>query len=443
MDAGGEISSVGRSGEPTFLDARDGIWSLYLESAEKRGKSRLEQWKGDTDGILIFTGLFAATVATFVVSTLPSLSPDSGSQTVNLLAQVLAVLANNSETSHVNLTAAIGPSVFEVPRSAIQVNTLWLISLCLSLSSALAATLVQQWARTYIRDAHRHTKVVTRGLVHAALEYGIARFRMEHSAAAIMFLLHASVFLFYAGLLVLLFSTNAVIAQILAALMGIGGFVYFVVSAGVNTVAAFYVDTEHLPVRLRPESDLAKLLLMLGITDYKDIGIKKSRLDGLHPLPLFSAVHPRYQQLFRICPELAHMLHSLCVMLVERRDVSKIYPFFNAAPPRTTMPYELRLASPISNSRTDSPIINRFYTKPIQYLAHAHDTVALDMLDHTVLASNGAAAVQQWEDVVVSTRRNSSPRSVMLAQHTESATKPMPTMLAIKDVVIPAVTVRT
>ncbi|KZV66109.1 hypothetical protein PENSPDRAFT_551550, partial [Peniophora sp. CONT] len=61
------------------------LWSLYLNDAEKRDKERVEHWKGSTDGILIFTGLFAATVASFVIYTLPMLVPDTGNQTVLLL----------------------------------------------------------------------------------------------------------------------------------------------------------------------------------------------------------------------------------------------------------------------------------------------------------------------------------------------------------------------
>ncbi|KZV68825.1 hypothetical protein PENSPDRAFT_609583, partial [Peniophora sp. CONT] len=208
------------SKEPTFLDPRDRIWSLYIDNVEKRDRSRLEQWKGDTEGILIFTGLFAAIVATFVVSTLPSLSPDSGDQTVALLSQIMTIILNNNGSSSIALDAVTASPVFAVPKYAVQVNMLWLVSLCLSLFSALAATLVQQWARTYVHDVNRHTSLATRGLVHAGLESGLIRFRMEHTAAAIMFLLHASVFLFYAGLLVLLFSTNSLIAHILVVLMG-------------------------------------------------------------------------------------------------------------------------------------------------------------------------------------------------------------------------------
>jgi hypothetical protein len=39
---------------PTFVNPKDKFWSLYLEGADAEDKARVENWKGDTDGILIF-----------------------------------------------------------------------------------------------------------------------------------------------------------------------------------------------------------------------------------------------------------------------------------------------------------------------------------------------------------------------------------------------------
>lgn len=38
----------------TFIDPQDKFWSMYLSDAEKYDKFRIESWKGDTEGILIF-----------------------------------------------------------------------------------------------------------------------------------------------------------------------------------------------------------------------------------------------------------------------------------------------------------------------------------------------------------------------------------------------------
>ncbi|VDB85608.1 unnamed protein product [Peniophora sp. CBMAI 1063] len=217
--------------EPSFPDSRDGIWSQFISDAEKRDRTQLEQWKGDTEGILIFTGLFAATVATFVVSSLPMLSPDSGSQTVMLLTEVIAVLSDQSTTAGpVNITASQLSPTFEVPPYARQVNVLWLVSLFLALSSALFATLVQQWARTYAHHVRLHPNPRQRGIIYAALILGMERFRMEDTVAGIVTLVHVSVFLFFAGMLVLLYATDLLVATLLTALIAFILLVYLMLS---------------------------------------------------------------------------------------------------------------------------------------------------------------------------------------------------------------------
>ncbi|KAI9467267.1 hypothetical protein BJY52DRAFT_1079426, partial [Lactarius psammicola] len=63
-------------------------WSLYLDEVEKVDKGVTESWKGDTEGIIVFTGLFSATVAAFIVESYKKLSPDSGDTTNALLTQL-------------------------------------------------------------------------------------------------------------------------------------------------------------------------------------------------------------------------------------------------------------------------------------------------------------------------------------------------------------------
>ncbi|KZV74663.1 hypothetical protein PENSPDRAFT_601255, partial [Peniophora sp. CONT] len=215
--------------ETTFIDPRDKLWSLYISDAEKHDKARLERWKGDTDGILIFTGLFAATVATFVASSIPSLSPDTGEQTVALLSQMLAGQANQTLTSQ-NAKVASVDTAFEAPRSALWINSLWLVSLSLALVCALAATLVQQCARMYAQEIQRRGRPGARGPIYAALALSIDRYRVEDAISFIVTLLHIAVFLFFSGLLVLLLSTNRHVGIVLAVFLSAAALGYIAVS---------------------------------------------------------------------------------------------------------------------------------------------------------------------------------------------------------------------
>ncbi|KAI9457984.1 hypothetical protein BJY52DRAFT_1170420, partial [Lactarius psammicola] len=189
-------------------DSSDGLWSIYLTEAEKQDNEVTESWKGDTEGILVFTGLFSATVAAFIIESYKLLSPNSGDTTNALLAQISGQLVNISNGTpltdpvcHSNRTA-----------SAVKVNVLWFLSLILSLNCALSATLMQQWARRYRELAQRRGATHRRGRMRAYIFDGLNRFGMAQAVATMPRLLHISVFLFFAGLIEFLFPIYTTVA---------------------------------------------------------------------------------------------------------------------------------------------------------------------------------------------------------------------------------------
>ncbi|VDC04517.1 unnamed protein product [Peniophora sp. CBMAI 1063] len=204
----------------TFIDPQDKFWSLYLSDAEKYDQYRMESWKGDTDGILIFTGLFAATVATFVVASYDLLSPDSDDETVALLKQLVA-FSNDTQPRPVNIDKDFAPSA-----SAIWINSLWFGSLFVALSCALAATLVQQWIRRYSHDVQRRGPPRIRGPIHVYLSMGVRRFGMDHAVASIVSLLHLAVWLFFSGLVIYMSAANNIMAYVVVGGMGLGALIY-------------------------------------------------------------------------------------------------------------------------------------------------------------------------------------------------------------------------
>jgi len=224
----GQPPSPQESIDPPLIHPHDKFWAIYLANGKELDKTRIERWKGDTDGILIFTGLFAATVATLVVNSSAQLSPDSASETVALLAQLVA-LANGTHIS--SSTQVAPPQVdFRPSPSAIWVNTLWFLSLFIALVCAMLATMVQQWSRRYLHDAQIQGPPHIIGPVHAYLSKGIDQFRLNDSTTVIVSLLHLSVFLFFIGLLVFLFSTNSLIAWIIAGSMATYVLLYMMLS---------------------------------------------------------------------------------------------------------------------------------------------------------------------------------------------------------------------
>ena len=149
-------------------------------------------------------GLLSAIVATFLLLSVPQLSPDSGSQTVALLTQ----LVNASSGAPVVLVQS---TPFKAPASIVRVNVMWFLSLILSLCCALLTTSMQQWARVYL-DYAQSGPPRKRARIREYMFEGVEKFRLQRAIGTIPFLLHISVFLFFAGLIDFLLPINTVVA---------------------------------------------------------------------------------------------------------------------------------------------------------------------------------------------------------------------------------------
>ncbi|KAJ7056124.1 hypothetical protein C8F01DRAFT_1373105 [Mycena amicta] len=179
------------------------------------------------DGMLIFAGLFSASLTAFIVESYKTLVADSGDSTVQLLSQISLQLATASNGT---VFKAPTPIPFKAPTSALVCNALWFISLGLSLACALVATLLEQWAREFLHRADMRSAPVVRARMYSFLYYGMRRFRMHTVVDVIPSLLHASLICFFAGLVAFLLPVNKIIAAIVAAILAVVVCVYFVLT---------------------------------------------------------------------------------------------------------------------------------------------------------------------------------------------------------------------
>ncbi|KAJ6471807.1 hypothetical protein C8R47DRAFT_743984 [Mycena vitilis] len=191
-------AATGKEPDASEEAAASELWAVYVSEAEKYDRSLVESWRGDMEGMLIFAGLFSASLTAFIVESYKTLNPDPGESTVRILTQIsqqLAAAANGS-TFHVPTSLEFCP-----PTASLICNALWLISLGLSLT---VATLVEQWARDFLHRTDMRTAPVVRARILSYLYYGLKRFNMHTVVDVIPFLLHASVGLFFAGLVAFL-----------------------------------------------------------------------------------------------------------------------------------------------------------------------------------------------------------------------------------------------
>jgi len=220
------------------------MWTEYMKEAKEYDNRDAEAWKDDSDGILVFvrptlpvllfitmttwkTGLFSATVGAFIIEFYKKLSPDSGDQTVDLLCQISQQLPNFTTGT---CTPPQAGQSFSPGAAIIWVNCMWMMSLILSLTSALFATLVQQWARRYVQMPQIPSEPNHRARVRSFLFFGTRRYKMRIAIETAPTLLHFSVFLFFAGLVIHFFSINKAVAIVISVSVGIFVAAYFVLT---------------------------------------------------------------------------------------------------------------------------------------------------------------------------------------------------------------------
>ncbi|TDL27674.1 hypothetical protein BD410DRAFT_688752, partial [Rickenella mellea] len=218
-------------------------WSFYVNEAEKFDKALVESWKADMEGIVIFAGLFSASVTAFIIEGYKTLSPDPSTRTITLLAQISSQLAAISNGTNPNLPSPPPPLVsFRPPASAVAVNILWFFSLAFGLVCALGATMVQQWARNYLQLIERRPAPGTRARIRSFLYEGIETFRMKAVVEAIPALLHVSLFLFFIGLVIFLFPISLLIAATMLTILVLVVAIYMMITL----LPAYY---PHCPYR--------------------------------------------------------------------------------------------------------------------------------------------------------------------------------------------------
>lgn len=206
------------------------IWPAYVSETEKQDRTLAQDCQHDMDAILIFTGLFSASLTAFIIESYKNLKPDPGDTTVHLLKQISNQLSDLSNASSSFPAPSLSPNPFRPPTSALICNLLWFLSLGFSLACALTATLAEQWARNYLQATEHQSVPAERARIRAYLYRGIEQFRMRAVVDAVPMLLHSSLFLFFAGLVLFLVPVNRFLASIALTILDHALYVLYLVT---------------------------------------------------------------------------------------------------------------------------------------------------------------------------------------------------------------------
>lgn len=211
-------------------DDRDGtgLFSMYLKMAGEEDRIMANSLKADADRVLIFSGLFSAVVTAFLTVSVQDLRPDPQDKPTFYLENIYQLLADSDRTDVPTLPTRSRPPAFSPPRSAVWVHSLWSLSLVIALSSALLAILLQQWVRRYIkvtqprsaRSLHKQARK------RAFFDKGIQELRFQWAVDVLPILLHASLLVFLAGLVVFSFGSNHIVFKVVASWVGLCAFIY-------------------------------------------------------------------------------------------------------------------------------------------------------------------------------------------------------------------------
>jgi hypothetical protein len=222
-----------------FVDASGPIFSMYLEMATEEDTKMVENWKADADGILIFvrsylliwcfmltrwpqTGLFSAAVASLISISIQDIQQNPQDISNFYLANTYKATINPNLSS----SLPTSPPSFSPPNYAVWVNTLWFLSLSISLTCALFATFLQQWARRYLKVTQSRYSLHKRARIRAFFAEGVEKCHLPWVVETLPILLHISLFLFFAGLVVFLSNVNLTIFKAVVSWVAISAALY-------------------------------------------------------------------------------------------------------------------------------------------------------------------------------------------------------------------------
>ena len=174
-------------------------------------------------------GLFSSTVATFIAISYPSLQQDPNVVTQSLLAQIVAQqLSSANSNGLIPPTTPTTQTPFSPSTSVVFVNSVWFLSLVLSLTCALMATLLQQWARRYLQMVRQNHPPEIRAHIREYFYQGARRFGIFGLVELLPSLIVIAVLLFFAGLVVFAFLANHTVAHITLSIVGFCFLLYIV-----------------------------------------------------------------------------------------------------------------------------------------------------------------------------------------------------------------------
>ncbi|KAF8204896.1 hypothetical protein BJ912DRAFT_13529 [Pholiota molesta] len=188
-------------------------WEHCRTLASKYDADMSASWKAEVENLLIFAGLFSASVTAFTIESYKWLQPNPssyGDQVVSLIYQQL-----NPTTGSRNLSTLSG---YMSQGAAVRINIYWFLSLTLGLATVLIGIISAQWLREYQREVSLSSKgrLALRQMRYEGLLY----WQVPRIIAMLPLFLQAGFVLFLIGIAELLWVLNKTVAIVVTAFIG-------------------------------------------------------------------------------------------------------------------------------------------------------------------------------------------------------------------------------
>ncbi|KAL1708853.1 hypothetical protein EV121DRAFT_287105 [Schizophyllum commune] len=220
------------------------VWRVYLDESGQFDDDMLQGFRDSLDVHLIFAALFSAVVTTFVVQTSLVLQPDYGRISAALLLELVALQRANSPSDVPRANVDLD-SVYHTSGD-VWVNALWFTTLALCLAMVLIAAVVKQWLQDYVKTPPGTPR--DRALIRHMRYKELLKWRVPFIISIIPLLLHVSLALFLAGLVIFLYALSATMSFIVAGITGATSAFYIVthILAVVNWQCSYKTPVTHM-----------------------------------------------------------------------------------------------------------------------------------------------------------------------------------------------------
>jgi hypothetical protein len=155
------------------------------------------------------------------VESYKDLKMDPSTRTEQLLEAILLKMDNQTSPSN-----GLQSLPISVSASVVITNTLFFLSLCVSLLAALGAILIKQWARNFYIGLNHITSPRRRARLRYQRASAMKEYKFALITAWIPMMLHASLFLFLSGLIIWLWSLNKVLFTATSLVFGVSLVIY-------------------------------------------------------------------------------------------------------------------------------------------------------------------------------------------------------------------------